>query len=530
MTDTQAEFQVLPIDQIVESSTNPRRRFSEQGLQELVDSVRKHGVLSPLLLRPVNDHFEIIAGARRFRAARVAELRELPARVKKMSDDEALELQILDNLIREDVHPMDEAMGYRSLLERPGYDVPAIAARVEKSESYIYQRLKLLDLTPEAQAAFLEDRITAGHAILIARLQPKEQAEALDACYDRHSRVSNQAVLVGVKQLAGWIDQNIHLDLHAAPFSKADPDLVPAAGACVTCQKRTGYMPQLFPDVARKDTCTDPRCHQSKILAHIAQKKVESEKKGQKLVEVSSSYKSWGGKPKASDPVYRDNYTEVKKKDRCESTQKAIVVSGYRGLGQVMDICADPKCKTHHGSGGYTRSQKEIDQAKEEKRKQKIELAIRTEIIGAVLREVTACAWSGAANEFVVRSHISEMQHSDVQAILKRHGWKSEEKYADVRSDLSAYVKNLLTDELNKLQMEMCLIGALNLGYSADARPKGLLEAAALYKIDVKAIEKAVAAETKKAEKKPKSAKPETKKPSGKRNRRKKRRRRRKPD
>lgn len=123
------EFQIVPIDNVVESSTNPRRRFSQQGMQDLTDSVRKHGVLVPLLVRPIDGHFEIIAGARRFRAAKAAELEELPVRVKEIGDSEALELQILENLQREDIHPLEEAFGFKVLFERRAMISPQLPPR-----------------------------------------------------------------------------------------------------------------------------------------------------------------------------------------------------------------------------------------------------------------------------------------------------------------------------------------------------------------------------------------------------------------
>lgn len=345
------EFQVIQIDQVKESPNNPRRRFSEQGMQDLTDSIRKHGVLVPLLVRPVNGYYEIIAGARRYRAAKSAELEEIPVRIKEISDGEALEFSILENLQREDVHPLEEAFGYRALLDRPGYDVAAIAGKVTKSESYIYQRLKLIDLIKAIQETFLKDEITAGHAILIARLQPKDQEKALDACFDKYPMHGEEPVLMRVRHLASWIHQNIHLDLHAAPFSKMDPDLVPAAGACVTCLKRTDFMPQLFPDVAKKDTCTDPACFKMKLQAHIEIKKAEFQAKGQKLLEISTEYAPYGKKLKPSDPIDRDQYTEVSRKDRCESAAKAIVVDGYRDVGKVLEVCADKNCKKHFNRG-----------------------------------------------------------------------------------------------------------------------------------------------------------------------------------
>ena len=107
------EFQVISLDRVVESKTNPRRTF--RGMEELTESVRAHGVLVPLLVRLVNGDFEIVAGARRYRAAQAAKLPEIPVRVKELGDDEALELQVIENCQREDVHPnCHEAMGARA--------------------------------------------------------------------------------------------------------------------------------------------------------------------------------------------------------------------------------------------------------------------------------------------------------------------------------------------------------------------------------------------------------------------------------
>ncbi len=354
--NTNQEFQIVPIQQVKESSTNPRRHFSEQGMQDLIDSVRKHGVLVPLLVRPVDEHLEIIAGARRFRAARTAELKELPVRIKNIGDNEALEIQILENLQREDIHPLEEALGYRALMEKANYDVAAIAAKVAKSESYVYQRLKLTELIKPAQDSFLQDKITAGHAIQIARLQPKDQKEALESCFDNYRRDGNgHPFVVGVRDLANWIQHHIHLDLHAAPFKK-DAEFPKVAGSCTLCPKRTGFLPQLFPDIAAKDTCTDPSCYRKKLAAHIENRKLESASTGQKLIELSTSYHAEQG----SEALPNSKWTEVKKKDRCEHTVKGIIISGFSDVGKVIDVCADPSCKKHYGRQSYARSPQEI--------------------------------------------------------------------------------------------------------------------------------------------------------------------------
>ena len=196
MTEQQ-EFQYLPLALLRESKTNPRRQENAPALKELIESVRDRGVLVPLLVRPtrgrsaiahepVDGNYEIVAGSRRYRAAKEAGLLKVPVRVRDMTDPEVLEIQIIENLQREDVHPLDEGLGYRVLMEKSKLDVPAIAKKVGKSASYVYQRMKLADLDKSVQKATLEKRISAGHAILIARLQPKEQGEALKYCRPRY--------------------------------------------------------------------------------------------------------------------------------------------------------------------------------------------------------------------------------------------------------------------------------------------------------------------------------------------------------
>src|SRR5690349_8738274 len=135
------ELQTLPIGKCFESPTNPRgSKLEGPELDELVASIKEKGVLMPVLARPVKDKFEIVAGNRRFRAATLAGLKEIPARVSEMSDAEAREAQIVENLQRADVHPLEEGTAYRKLIEEAGYDVPAVAAKVSKSETYVRDR------------------------------------------------------------------------------------------------------------------------------------------------------------------------------------------------------------------------------------------------------------------------------------------------------------------------------------------------------------------------------------------------------
>ena len=177
MQDSSA-FQFLAIDTIHESTTNPRQTFEESKLHELAESIRQHGLIQPITVRPNANGFEIVAGARRFRAAQLAEVFSLPARIVELNDAQAMEWQLIENSQRVDVHPYEEAQGFQRLLDLPGYDVTALVEKSGKSASHIYARLSLLQLIPGVAKAFTEERITASHANLIARLPQEHQADS----------------------------------------------------------------------------------------------------------------------------------------------------------------------------------------------------------------------------------------------------------------------------------------------------------------------------------------------------------------
>src|SRR6202012_578897 len=169
MQNTSA-FQIIAIHQIHESATNPCQTFEESKLHELAESIRQHGLIQPITVRPDANGFEIVAGARRFRASQLAELFSVPARIVELDDAQAMEWQLVENSQRVDVHPYEEAQGFQRLLDLPGYDVTALVEKSGKSASHIYARLSLLHLIPTVAEAFVQERITASHANLIARL------------------------------------------------------------------------------------------------------------------------------------------------------------------------------------------------------------------------------------------------------------------------------------------------------------------------------------------------------------------------
>lgn len=177
--------------------------------------------------------------------------------------------------IRAEIPPMEEAQGFRALLdlEGPKYSIDQIAAKVGKTPAFVAQRLKLTDLAPAAVEAFYADSIGVGHALLLAKLPPDQQEEALRACFKEvYTNGDKPAkILLPVRNLQFWIATNVLLILKDVPFNKRDAQLVPTAGTCADWPKRTGHNKLLFGDDLGKqgDQCTDPTCYQAKVSSGV---------------------------------------------------------------------------------------------------------------------------------------------------------------------------------------------------------------------------------------------------------------------
>lgn len=161
----QAE-QSIPVDRIRPNANQPRRTFTADQLQELTDSIREKGIIQPLILRRDSDSdgFEIVAGERRWRAAQAAQLHEVPAIVRDYTDTEVLEVAIIENIQRADLNPVEEAAGYRQLMDRFGHTQEKIAEALGKSRSHIANLLRLLNLPEDVQVLLRDGTLSAGHA------------------------------------------------------------------------------------------------------------------------------------------------------------------------------------------------------------------------------------------------------------------------------------------------------------------------------------------------------------------------------
>jgi ParB/RepB/Spo0J family partition protein len=510
-TEVQTKFQMIDLGKISESPMNPRKHFDPQSLKELAESIKAHGVQQPIVVRPdgnKQDRFEIVVGARRSRAAKLAGVKEIPAVIRELSNAAALEIMVIENLQREDVHPLDEALGYEALMKKasetdpelgelpgaPRHTAESIAAKVGKSVGYVYARLKLLALVPAAREAFEQDRITPGHAVLIARLTPADQIRGLHACFhtyfdEREVKKLDPltvkfadieedplAALIPEKGLREWIQENINLRLKDVPWDLDDEKLVPEAGACATCLKRSTSNPALFAELAVKneDTCFDAACYQKKrsefvkiqlhtdkVKARIAEK--EGTEAAEKLLQLSdmNAYT----KPKPDQAVYRAGQWISAKPGSCADVKPGILVRGA-DAGQRKNVCINPSCKVHkhnlHGersSNGHAEAGSYEEQSFQNHRRE-ILLQKKSRARGILIREIVKQVGAKLSTE-LLRYMADEMHRGDEEVI----SWLIREKKPLSHEQLSAAIQKADGVKLNKLITALALLEFLG-GYN----------------------------------------------------------------
>jgi ParB family chromosome partitioning protein len=492
--NTATEYRNLPLNVLTESTTNPRHIFEDAALKELADSIRTQGILSPLLVRPLTEQsFEIVAGARRYRAAQMAEAATVPVRIVNLTDAEALEAQLIENLQRRDVHPMEEAQGFRALLnlEEPKYSIEQISARTGKTPVFVAARLKLTELAPVIVEAFYREEIGVGHALLLAKLQPDKQEQALAACFkEEWSGGDRKAkrLLLPVRNLQFWIEHNILLILKQAPFNKRDAQLIPAAGSCVDCLKRTGHNKLLFADV-REDACTDPTCYAAKLEAHV-QKQIAAKPE---LVQISTTY---GQQQEGSKIVTRSKYVEIRpdKPDTpekakwpeyktCKHTTEAIVSDGI-DKGELRQVCTQPDCPVHHPKKQPTKADANF-KAEQDKRRREEAMANATGM--RVLQTIVAAVPVRLMKRdllFIAEQMPPLLDDKRQEMVARSRGIKSKEGESAPKL-LTAFVRKADESALGKMIVETVILLSARTQFDGG---KVLRAAAQVYKVDTDAI------------------------------------------
>lgn len=174
-TDDQKDAVMVEIHRIEPNREQPRKNFDEDALLELADSIKQFGILQPLIVQNRNDYYEIIAGERRWRAAKLAKLKEVPVIIKHFTDQEIVEISLIENIQREDLNPIEEAQAYKRLLTEFNLKQDEVAERVSKSRTAVTNSMRLLKLCDEVQQMIIDDMISTGHARALISIEDQEQ-------------------------------------------------------------------------------------------------------------------------------------------------------------------------------------------------------------------------------------------------------------------------------------------------------------------------------------------------------------------
>lgn len=254
-------FAELKLTQIQPNPNNPRKTFDEKAVNELAESIKSKGVLQPIVVRPKgNDYFEIVCGERRFRASKIAGINRIPVTIRELSDEDALELMLMENFQRQDVHPMEEALGFEALTKISKLTVKDIAARIGKNWHYVADRLKLVKLIPELQPYYFEGKFNLTTAVNVASLSEDFQREWMEE-----------------KEGETWQDdwnedadyfKQVTANLTNAPFDITDEKLIADRGSCIGCAFNTATS-QLFPELGGDARCRNTVCFNKKSDANF---------------------------------------------------------------------------------------------------------------------------------------------------------------------------------------------------------------------------------------------------------------------
>lgn len=407
-------YQQIELGRIVDSKTNPRREFNDENMRELVESVRQKGILNPVIVRETNDLgvYELVAGKRRLVAAGKAGLKTIAASVRSLTDSEAREVQIIENLQREDVHPMDEARAYKGLISTVK-DIAAVAAKVGKSAAYVKARLSLVQLGKDAEKSYRLGILNDGHAVEVARLSPAgDQQKAV-------AWVKNRYAPPSVKDLKEWIDREFFTHLVRQPWL-TDKSAAAVVGECRECPKNVDT---LF-GPAKAGACVSVKCWKRKMDAYLSWRLKQSPKSALIVLDWSND----------KGVLAIGSYRQVGKK-KCEYAATGIVASGPK-VGTAVAICVETKCKVHN-RGGYGR--KVALTPAEKAREQKAQEDARKRKAAAEARERRVFEYAVARVSFPPSDATlgvmleCVMYHADLSEIAERRafpGWEKDSEKA----------------------------------------------------------------------------------------------------
>jgi len=520
----------LPVNQIQPSPSNPRKYFDEAYIAELAESIKTHGLIQPITVRPhpldTNGlwPYQLVVGECRWRAAKLAGLTDIPAFWRELDDKQVLETQIIENLNRRDVTPLEEAEGYRRLMQEYGHTADTIATQIGKSRSHVYARLKLLELCPGAIKYFNEGKLDASTALLVARignLKLQEQAA---------KEISQQwnGEPMSYRTAADHVQHRYMLKLSDAPFSRADETLLPAAGRCHDCPKRTGNDHDLFADVKSPDMCTDPACFDAKKAAHVTAQKQRAKANGCKIIEGKDAEKikphSYsldlaGGYVALDQKIHYGNKEVTLRQALGKDAPKPDLLIDPHDKSKVIEVLAKATVAEQLKAKGIESPKEALarggrsDKEKEAARKQKQEATYRQRLFDQIRSQLTVDFASNDDDGGPLKDHeyllitsclFGRLSFDEQKRIVRLWIGPTDEKQEDhaLIHELAKRIPNMERKDCCRLLIELSLVGEVAVNsWSTDRKPEQMLAMAAAMQIDAAAIKTTVIAELREKQK-----------------------------
>jgi ParB/RepB/Spo0J family partition protein len=347
-------YQHIPIGALIASKTNPRTHFDAGYLTELAGSIRDKGLIQPLVVRPNGKAgtFEIVAGECRYRASKEAGLTDVPAIVRTYTDAQVLETQLEENIHRKDLTPLEEAAGYRRLIDSnpTKHSAESIATRIGMSVGYVWDRLKLNDLIPEAKTLLEAERFTVGHAILLSRLKSDDQARAIDP--DGASLFNRSK---GLWVIDGAAEEATNAKAPLAKYAEVKPTSV-------------REFEQWIRDHIRFDVAHAAQAQplQFELVARDIEHAAALPGRGKKVIAITHDYRV-SDDARAEERTYGSQAWEradgQEKSKTCEHAVLGVVVAG-EGQGSTLQVCvARDRCKVHFAA--IVQARKKADKQRE---------------------------------------------------------------------------------------------------------------------------------------------------------------------
>ncbi len=466
------ELLTVAIAKIQPSPFNPRKHSDKAFMLELTADVAARGVLQPLLVRQLAaEKYELIFGHQRHQAAKAAGLDEVPVLVREATDAEARVLQLVENLKRSDLSPIEVAEGYLELQTKDGLSAQEIAEKVGRSAQSVRDALKLTELGAEGRKAMAEGLLSARHGLLLSRVQPALQPKATKEVVD--GRYGNRGTMT-TDEAAEWITEHYQVDLRKAVFDRSDealgsPRFGVHPGSCDACPKRLvsenatpekkGSKNDTRARTSAAGVCTDPPCFQDKTRQHA---EVEAAKRGVKLLSAKESEKVFphghsnvaGNDYVNADSTNYDSGADYKKYKQLLTKEAAapITVLAVTPKGELLELLERDGLKAALAKSGKLKKErftadaaKVKAQSKREKELEQLRKATTAAALGAVVGKLEQKGFSKK-----LLRHWADLVDADATACERR--WPS---------DAGKHVKQQL-DKMNEAQLlAFCFEGSL---------------------------------------------------------------------